>query len=177
MEKSRLHHDLKVFSRECSNHCSLCVKQLTGTSKHDFLQNNSCINPLLICKNKSCIQGLQTPPRCVAQKIYQILNTLTFTKLFGFSSIFFIPRHAHSVKCKHDITWESSYICLLPSKEVTVKEDLVQVGQYLLPSLVECHNALVWVDLYLLLSISESESGIIQIHPYLVPPLVSENEI
>ena len=61
-----------------------------------------CINPLLICKNKSCIQGLQTPPRCAAQKIYQILNTLTFTKLSGFSSIFFIPRHAHSAKCKHD---------------------------------------------------------------------------
>ena len=102
MKKSHLYHDLKVFSRECSNHCSLCVKQLTGTSKHDFLQNNSCINPLLICKNKSCIQGLQTPPRCAAQKIYQILNTLTFTKLSGFSSIFFIPRHAHSVKRKHD---------------------------------------------------------------------------
>ena len=106
MEKSCLHHDLKVFSRECSNHCSLCVKQLTGTSKHDFLQNNSCINPLLIYKNKSCIlQGLQTPPRCAGQKIYQIMNTLTFTKLSGFSSIFFIPRHAHSVKCKHDLTW------------------------------------------------------------------------
>ena len=69
------------------------------------------------------------------------------------------------------------YICLLPSQKVNMKEDFVQVGQYLLPSLVECHNALVWVDLYLLLSISESESGIIQIHPYLVPPLISENEI
>ena len=69
------------------------------------------------------------------------------------------------------------YICLLPSKEVKVKEDLVQVGQYLLPSLVECHNALVWVYLYLLLSISESESGIIQIHPYLLPLLIPENKI
>ena len=42
------------------------------------------------------------------------------------------------------------YICLLPSQKVKVKEDFVQVGQYLLPSLVDCHNALVWADLYLL---------------------------
>ena len=42
------------------------------------------------------------------------MNILTFTKLSGFSSIFFIPRHAHSVKCKHDS--ESTFFLISESE-------------------------------------------------------------